>query len=81
MEKEKKVRLGGYFGPEIEVNSMQKSKDIKILEPNTTRFVEQKSSITALNPPKKRRTLSFCKICGTSCSNVINCPNCNAIID
>ena len=78
----KKVRLGGYFGQDIEVESLEKTNDVKILEPKTmTRIIEPKKSITTLKPPKKRRSLKFCKICGTSCSNVINCPNCGAFID
>ncbi|MFX0072676.1 MAG: hypothetical protein ACFFAO_16450 [Candidatus Hermodarchaeota archaeon] len=77
----KKVRIGGYFGQEIEVSKIKKnSKPIKVIE-STTTTLEQNVSITKLRPPKKRSSVKFCKICGASVQHVVNCPNCGAKID
>ena len=77
----KKVRLGGYFGHEVEVGvplKKEKKKAIKIVEP---KIVEEERSITQLKPPRKRPKMKFCKICGATVKNVIECPNCGASID
>jgi hypothetical protein len=76
----KKVRIGGYFGQEVEVSKLKKNaKPIKVIESATT--IEQKVSITKLRPPKKRSSVKFCKICGASVKHVVNCPNCGAKIE
>lgn len=77
----KKVRIGGFFGKEIEVksngtlngqnNSSQKVVDVQNLE--------VKTSITRLNPPKKRKSIKLCHICGATV-NTRTCPNCGADI-
>ncbi|MFX1393413.1 MAG: hypothetical protein ACFFAH_07550 [Promethearchaeota archaeon] len=77
----KKVKIGGFFGREIEIGQELKEKakkPIKILEPQ---YVEKKKSITELKPPKKRASFKFCKICGFSAKNTVICPNCGANID
>ena len=78
----KKVRIGGYFGHEVEINAGKKGKQtpLKILEPQLS---EESKSITQLKPPprKRSRKLKFCKICGASVMNVVVCPKCGAKID
>ncbi len=77
----KKIRIGGYFGQEVVVNSKDKKKRIKIVSSVSTRIIKEDLSITALKPPpKKRISLKFCKICGTT-TNIPKCPNCGAFID
>jgi len=77
----KKIRIGGYFGQEVVVNSKDKKKGIKIVSSVSTRIIKEDLSITALKPPpKKRVSLIFCKICGTT-TNIPKCPNCGAFID
>ncbi|MFW9898954.1 MAG: hypothetical protein ACFFDO_06805 [Candidatus Thorarchaeota archaeon] len=77
----KKIKVGGFFGREIEVGAKLKEKakqPIKVLEPQ---YIEEKKSITELKPPKKRASFKFCKICGSSAKNTVICPNCGANID
>ena len=77
----KKIKVGGFFGREIEVGAKLKEKakqPIKVLEPQ---YIVEKKSITELKPPKKRASFKFCKICGTSAKNTVICPNCGANID
>ncbi|MHA1468151.1 MAG: hypothetical protein ACTSP6_08760, partial [Promethearchaeota archaeon] len=77
----KKIRIGGYFGQEVVVNSIGKKKGIKIVSSVSTRIIREDLSITSLKPPpKKRVSLKFCKICGTT-TNIPKCPNCGAFID
>jgi len=78
---QKKVRIGGYFGHEVDINAGKKAKQkpIKIIEPQ---FAEETKSITELKPPpRKRAKLKFCKICGASVMNVVVCPKCGAQIE
>ena len=77
----KKIRIGGFFGQEVEVDSINKTKEIKIISSRETLVIKKNLSITALKPPRKRASLKFCKICGSSVKNVIKCPNCGATID
>ena len=77
----KKIRIGGFFGQEVEVDSINKTKEIKIISSRETLVIKENLSITALRPPRKRISLKFCKICGSSVKNVIKCPNCGATID
>jgi len=80
----KKVRVGGFFGKEITIETKnlkgeQLSEIPKPIEP-----IEQPISITSLKPPKKRgtRTIKFCKICGATCGAMVeNCPTCGAKLD
>ncbi|TFG02786.1 MAG: hypothetical protein EU542_04140 [Promethearchaeota archaeon] len=77
--KVKKIRIGGYFGQEIDITQIKKKKGpIKVVE---TRTIEDNISITKLKPPKKRASLRFCKICGCSVKHSIYCPNCGAKIE
>lgn len=74
----KKVKIGGFFGGEVEINASKSEKSIKILEIPLT---EETKSISQLSPPKKRTNIKFCKICGASVKNLIVCPNCGAPIE
>ena len=77
----KKIRVGGYFGQRVAVDSIDKNKGLKIVSSVSTTVIEEDLSITSLKPPpKKRISLKFCKICGTT-TNVGKCPNCGAFID
>ena len=84
----KKVRIGGFFGREIEVkvnNNKIKESVTQISDRKLTPSVEIKEqiSITTLNPPKIRGTVKLCKICGATLQlhNPKNCPVCGAKID
>jgi len=64
----KKIRPGGFFGPEIEIEAKQQQPQ-KEKEPSkywspAGSTTSQITSITQLKPPKTKPTLSFCKICG-----------------
>ncbi len=64
----KKIRPGGFFGPEIEIEEKQQQPQ-KEIKPQkywspTGSTPSQISSITQLKPPKTKPTLRFCKICG-----------------
>ena len=74
----KKVKIGGFFGGEVEINATKSEKPIKVLEMPLT---EEIKSISQLKPPKKRTNIKFCKICGSSVKNLITCPNCGAPIE
>ena len=77
----KKIRIGGYFGQEVVVDSINKTKELKIVSSVSTTVIKEDLSITSLKPPpKKRVSLKFCKICGTT-TNIPKCPNCGAFID
>jgi len=77
----KKIRIGGYFGQEVAVDSINKTKTLKIVSSVRTTLIKRDLSITSLKPPpKKRVSLKFCKICGTT-TNIPKCPNCGAFID
>ncbi|MFW9782395.1 MAG: hypothetical protein ACFFFB_08950 [Candidatus Heimdallarchaeota archaeon] len=87
----KKVRVGGFFGPEITIETRNNDR-AKVLEPmtnsvindsedfETSALVQEKISITSLRPPK-RKTINLCRICGTTLRNTSICPNCGAIVD
>ena len=77
----KKIRIGGYFGQEVTVNSINKTKTLKIVSAVSSTVIKEDLSITSLKPPpKKRVSLKFCKICGAT-TNIPKCPNCGAFID
>ncbi|MFX1302238.1 MAG: VWA domain-containing protein [Promethearchaeota archaeon] len=79
----KKVRLGGFFGKDItiETKNIKKPTIKEISEP--TDSLEKPLSITSLKPPRKKGTISIkvCKICGATIQNTQNCPTCGAKID
>ncbi|KKK44327.1 hypothetical protein LCGC14_0960500 [marine sediment metagenome] len=78
-ETSKKVKVGGFFGKEIEIKI---KRDSKPLESTPELSIEQKTptSITALKPPRKRRVsrIKLCKICGATLQGTITCPMCGA---
>ncbi|MFX1356455.1 MAG: hypothetical protein ACFFA8_04150 [Promethearchaeota archaeon] len=83
----KKVRIGGYFGQEIEIKPKNNHQNIvpEISEtiisiPEESTQVQEKISITSLKPPKKR-LIKLCKICGTTLTNAHVCPNCGARVE
>jgi len=77
----KKIRPGGYFGPEIEIE--QKPSSPKEIESSKywTPDKSQITSITQLKPPKTKVLLRFCKICGAPIKGKeIACRSCGAPI-
>jgi len=88
----KKVRVGGFFGREIEVkvnnnNNLKESvsqdlgQDLKAtIDIEKTK---ENISITALKPPKKKGSVKLCKICGATLQlyDIKICPVCGAKID
>ncbi|MFX1275633.1 MAG: hypothetical protein ACFFBP_11640 [Promethearchaeota archaeon] len=77
--KTKKVRVGGFFGAEVEVktNATVQKEGIAPMKVIDTKDLDVKKSITSLNPPKKRKSIKLCKICGSTVSGM-TCPNCGA---
>lgn len=88
-EMKKKVRVGGFFGREIEIkvnnNNEIKKPSSSLSEEKLISSVEfeDQISITKLNPPKKRGTVKVCKICGATLQlhDPKKCPVCGAKID
>jgi len=79
----KKVRVGGFFGKEITIDTKNlKSKTLTEI-PESIETPEEPISITSLKPPKRRGTVTIklCKICGATIQNTPNCPLCGAKID
>ena len=79
----KKVRVGGFFGKEITIDTKNlKSKTLTEI-PESIETSEELISITSLKPPKRRGTVTIklCKICGATIQNTPNCPTCGAKID
>jgi len=83
----KKVKIGGFFGREIEV-TMDPTKipeKLPVIEPRTSApaaETDEKTSITALKPPRRKRAgLKFCKICGATISGSTTCSACGATVD
>jgi len=78
----KKVKVGGFFGKEIEINIKSDSKPLEST-PELSIKQEKPTSITTLKPPRKRRvsTIKLCKICGTTLQSKANCPMCGAKVD
>ncbi len=69
----KKVKIGGYFGHEIEIKTTLNSNEI----PQSSK---EPISITSLRPPKKK-TIKLCQICGATVRNRGACPICGAKVD
>lgn len=83
----KKVKIGGYFGQEIEIKTnrngneiLQSSNTIINLQEKGETMVKEPISITSLRPPKKK-TIKLCQICGETVRNVGTCPTCGAKVD
>lgn len=79
----KKVRVGGFFGKEITIDTKNsKSKNLTEIS-QSDEIPEKPISITNLKPPRKRgtATIKLCQICGATIRNTANCPTCGAKID
>ena len=81
-ETTKKVKVGGFFGKEIEIKLNKDSKSIAAIETPIEK-TQKPVSITTLSPPRKRGAISIklCKICGNTLQNTNNCPMCGAKVD
>lgn len=77
-----KLKVGGFFGREIEVGNVSEAQEKKdIVKEPTEKVIQNNSpSITKLTPPKKRTKMKFCKICGCTVITIV-CPNCHSKID
>jgi hypothetical protein len=82
LESTKKVKVGGFFGKEIEIKIKNDSKPITEIPPSIEK-TQKPVSITTLTPPRKRgaTSIKLCKICGTTLQNTNNCPMCGAKVD
>ncbi|MFX1323341.1 MAG: hypothetical protein ACFE8N_00175 [Promethearchaeota archaeon] len=81
-EDTKKIRVGGFFGKEIEIKL--KNDTITTSKVQTTIMEkDQPQSITHLKPPRKRgeTSIKLCKICGATLQNTTNCPMCGAKVE
>ncbi|MFX0081026.1 MAG: hypothetical protein ACFE94_04660 [Candidatus Hodarchaeota archaeon] len=81
-EATKKVKVGGFFGKEIEIKLKKESMAI----PEASQPIEETQkpvSITTLKPPRKRgeASIKLCKICGATLQSAKNCPMCGAKVD
>lgn len=81
-ETTKKVKVGGFFGKEIEIK-LKKDSESKTAIPPPIEKTEKPVSITTLKPPRKRgaTSIKLCKICGTTLQNTKSCPMCGAKVD
>ena len=80
----KKVKVGGFFGKEITIQTKNSKREVISEIPGAIEPPEKSVSITTLKPPKKRGTgtIKFCKICGATCGALVeNCPTCGAKIE
>ncbi|MFX1531318.1 MAG: hypothetical protein ACFFBC_09405, partial [Promethearchaeota archaeon] len=78
----KKVKVGGFFGKEIEIKLKKELETQK----ETQQPISEMGippSITNLKPPRKRGTgtIKLCKICGATLQSTNNCPMCGAKVD
>ena len=83
----KKVKIGGYFGQEIEIKTPingnripQSSTTLISLQEEGDTMTKEPISITSLRPPKKK-TIKLCRICGETVRNAGKCPTCGARVD
>jgi len=81
-EATKKVKVGGFFGKEIEIKLKNESKPTAEAQ-QPIKGMEKPVSITTLKPPRKRGigSIKLCKICGTTLQNTNSCPICGAKVD
>jgi hypothetical protein len=82
----KKVKVGGFFGREIEVkinntNQKVKTKDLEMKSSSQIGNVEKTISITSLKPPRKKGVVKFCKVCGATLHDATICSVCGARIE
>ncbi|MFX0136304.1 MAG: hypothetical protein ACFFDN_21870 [Candidatus Hodarchaeota archaeon] len=83
-EETKKVRVGGFFGKEITIETKNMKKAMVSEISASGESPEKPISITSLKPPRKRGTVSIklCKICGATLGILVKiCPTCGAKID
>lgn len=78
----KKVKVGGYFGREITIETNGLNNNLLPLATETivsdsegTTQVKEKISITSLKPPRKS-TIKFCQMCGQTLRGTSTCPIC-----
>ncbi|MFX1298434.1 MAG: hypothetical protein ACFFD2_26710 [Promethearchaeota archaeon] len=80
----KKVRVGGFFGKEITIETKNSKVEQPFEIPKPIAPTEEPISITSLKPPRKRGSsaIKFCKICGATCGALVDtCPICGANLD
>lgn len=82
VEATKKVKVGGFFGKEIEIK-LKKDSEPPTEAHHPIKEMEPPPSITTLKPPRKRGvgSIKLCKICGTTLQNTNSCPMCGAKVD
>jgi len=81
-EATKKVKVGGFFGKDIEIKVKKESKPTTEAQ-QPIKEMENPVSITTLKPPRKRGagSIKLCKICGATLQNTNSCPICGAKVD
>jgi len=81
-ESTRKVKVGGFFGKEVEVKINKSLTPVDVTQ-TIKEKPEERVSITTLKPPRKRgtATIKLCKICGATLQNTKNCPMCGARTD
>ncbi|MFW9781980.1 MAG: hypothetical protein ACFFFB_06825 [Candidatus Heimdallarchaeota archaeon] len=81
-EDTKKIRVGGFFGKEIEIKLKNDTKTTFEVQPPILEAAHPQS-ITNLKPPRKRgeTSIKLCKICGATLQNTTNCPMCGAKVE
>jgi hypothetical protein len=88
----KKVKIGGFFGTEIEIEANKQKKisptksEPEIFRPEdlkskTKGISKEKVSITSLNPPGRGGGIRLCGICGTTVKDSLYCPVCGSKLD
>lgn len=82
--KERKIKIGGFFGNEIVIRkdgSTKVSKQ-KVETGSSENLLEEEKeeqiSITSLNPPRPEQTLKFCPVCGEAVKGSPFCPHCGS---
>jgi len=78
----KKVRVGGYFGQEVNVklngssnNLVSSATESVVSDTEGSTQIKEKISITTLRPPRKI-LIKFCQICGHTLRGTSTCPIC-----
>ncbi|TFF98017.1 MAG: VWA domain-containing protein [Promethearchaeota archaeon] len=86
-QKEKRIKVGGYFGSEIVLGKdksakmIKKTRKSKEMSDTKTEDKKQKISITKLNPPVSNQSVKFCPLCGEAVKGSQFCPKCGSKID
>ncbi|TFF85787.1 MAG: hypothetical protein EU518_00490 [Promethearchaeota archaeon] len=77
----KKVKVGGFFGTEIDISTLNSSS----IQENATEMIQNKDqeeiSISSLKPPRSKISLKLCPICGATVKESLYCPVCGSKID